>query len=62
MAQRTGTRRYMVDRVLADWITRARALELRVCRSEERTRADLAAALRVHVARYVRQEHYRIPV
>ncbi len=52
----------MVDRVLADWITRACALELRVCRSEERTRADLAAALRVHVARYVRQGHDRIPV
>ncbi len=62
VAQRTGPRRYMVNRVLADWITRARALELRLCRSEKRTHADIAAALRVHVARYVRQGHYRIPV
>ena len=62
VAESTGTRRYMVDRVIADWITRARALELRLCRSEKTTHADIAAALRVHVARYVRQEHYRIPV
>ena len=52
----------MVDRVLADWITRARVLGLRLRRSEKKTRADVAAALRVHVARYVRQGHYRIPV
>ena len=62
VAGRTGERRYMVDRVLADWITRARALDLRLRRSEKRTRADVAAALHVHVARYVRQGHYRIPV
>lgn len=62
VAQRTGERRYMVDRVLADWIRRAQALDLRLRRSEKRTHADVAAALSVHVARYVRQGHYRIPV
>ncbi len=62
VARRTGTRRYMVDRVLADWITRARALGLRLCQSEKRTRAEVVTLLRVHVARYMRQEHYRIPV
>ena len=56
----TGAPRYMVDRVIGDWIARARGLFL--CRSEKRTRAEVVTALRVHVASYVRQEHYRIPV
>jgi len=62
VAQGTGTRRYIVDRVLADWIARARALKLRLYRSEKRTRAEVVTLLRLHVASYMRQEHYRITV
>lgn len=56
----TGIHRYTVDRVLRDWIERARALRLRVSGPDERVLRDAAGTLTVRAMQYLQSGYYEV--